>query len=609
MIVAFALMLLTLIFFNSSFYYEKILHKPYPYSAKPSVAAEQKSIAKETPLAAPAEPSALAETVAEKPAASMTPMPPARVIADTGKKADTLWVETENIICGISTAGANIISLQTKKYGYNSGASGENGKAQFIELVAPNSTGGNNVHVDNQSYDKIWFTPQDSVRRRHLAGRDTCLVALRAKNSDGSFLTKTYTFYGTSYKIGCRLNSPFIKGKNLGLGWECGLMESEKIDFTQNAQNYIRKGDLSDGKSVDKIQLKKEGAEEKTGFYRWFGMTSKYFLIAIVADTMRDMDISVTAFLDKGFAQNSNNKKGMKVFDCAVRNKINSDSDELGYWIYTGPTAIPELVKYQVGFEKVLFNGWEWFLWANVWFPMVCEWVLWLLIFLNQVFHDYGISIIVLTILSRVITYPLTQSSMKSMNRMKDLQPKINALRSKYKTNAKKMNEELMALYKKEGINPLNPGCLPMFLQMPVFIALYVVLQAAIELRGAQSMILPWVSDLSQPENVFNLGAILPGGIPWYGNHVAILPIIMAILTFFQNKMTIKDPNQKAMVYIMPIFMLVIFNNFSSGIVLYWTFSSALGILQQVLLDRSKKAREKLSPAPEFEPTGKSSRR
>jgi len=202
-----------------------------------------------------------------------------------------------------------------------------------------------------------------------------------------------------------------------------------------------------------------------------------------------------------------------------------------------------------------------------------------------------------LTVLSRVITYPMTQSSMKSMNRMKDLQPKINALRAKYKTNAKKMNEELMALYRKEGINPLNPGCLPMFLQMPVFIALYVVLQAAIELRGAHSVLLPWVSDLSQPENVFNLASIIPGGIPFYGTHVAVMPILMAILTFFQNKMTIKDPNQKAMVYIMPIFMLVIFNNFSSGIVLYWTFSSALGILQQFLLDRSKKKAQALLAA------------
>ena len=124
---------------------------------------------------------------------------------------------------------------------------------------------------------------------------------------------------------------------------------------------------------------------------------------------------------------------------------------------------------------------------------------------------------------------------------------------------------------------------------MPVFIALYVVLQAAIELRGAHSIILPWVADLSQPESVFNLSTIIPGGIPFYGSNVAILPILNAVLMFVQQKMTIKDPNQMAMVYIMPIFMLVIFNNFSSGIVLYWTFSSALGILQPYLLIKAKK--------------------
>jgi YidC/Oxa1 family membrane protein insertase len=274
---------------------------------------------------------------------------------------------------------------------------------------------------------------------------------------------------------------------------------------------------------------------------------------------------------------------------------MTEQGDEALFSFYTGPSKVEELKQKHLKFEKILFPvlGWtKLFLWADSWFPWLAEFVLWLLLVLYRITRDYGVSILLLTILSRVVTYPLTQSSMKSMSRMKDLQPKINVLRQKHKSNPSKTNQEIMALYKKEGVNPLNPGCLPMFLQMPVFIALFVVLRKAIELRGAGTMLLPWVHDLSLPESVFSFEKLIPGGIPLYGSNFAILPVLMAILTFFQNKMTIKDPNQKMMIYFMPVFMLVIFNNFPAGLVFYWTCSSALGLLQQYYTD--KKRREKL---------------
>ena len=160
------------------------------------------------------------------------------------------------------------------------------------------------------------------------------------------------------------------------------------------------------------------------------------------------------------------------------------------------------------------------------------------------------------------------------------------------------MNQETMALYKREGVNPLNPGCLPMLLQMPVFIALFVVLRKAIELRGAATILVPWIHDLSLPESLFSFEKIFPNGIPLYGSNLAVLPIVMAILTYFQNKMTIKDPNQKMMIYFMPVFMLVLFNNFASGLVLYWTSSSALGLIQQYYTEkRRNKAQDQGMPA------------
>ena len=122
------------------------------------------------------------------------------------------------------------------------------------------------------------------------------------------------------------------------------------------------------------------------------------------------------------------------------------------------------------------------------------------------------------------------------MSRMKDIQPKVDAIRKRYKNNPRKMNEEIMAVYRQEGINPLNPGCLPLFLQMPIFIALFVVLRKAIELRGAGTWVIPWVNDLSRPESLISLTSIFPQGIPLYGTSIALLPIIMAVLTYFQTR-------------------------------------------------------------------------
>ena len=127
-----------------------------------------------------------------------------------------------------------------------------------------------------------------------------------------------------------------------------------------------------------------------------------------------------------------------------------------------------------------------------------------------------------------------------------------------------------------------------MFLQMPVFIALFVVLRKAIELRGAHTILIPWIKDLSKPEVLISLKGIIPNGIPLYGSNIALLPIVMAVLPHFQNKMTIKDPNQKAMIYFMPVFMLVLFNNFPSGLVLYWTASNAIAVLQQYITNRKQ---------------------
>jgi YidC/Oxa1 family membrane protein insertase len=165
---------------------------------------------------------------------------------------------------------------------------------------------------------------------------------------------------------------------------------------------------------------------------------------------------------------------------------------------------------------------------------------------------------------------------------MKTMAPKIKALQEKFKGDPMAQQQAMMKMYKEEGVSPLGGagGCLPMILQMPIFISLFVALRKAIELRGAPFAF--WINDLSAPEVMFGL----PFSIPFFGAHISLLNILMAVSMFFQSKMTMtgNDPNQKMMVYFMPIMMFVMFNNMPAGLLLYWSLSNILGIAQNYFI-------------------------
>jgi YidC/Oxa1 family membrane protein insertase len=201
-------------------------------------------------------------------------------------------------------------------------------------------------------------------------------------------------------------------------------------------------------------------------------------------------------------------------------------------------------------------------------------------------FGSYGIAILILTVIVRIIFWPLTHKSTESMKRMQELQPQMAAIKEKYKDNPQRMQQETMALYKENKVNPMG-GCLPMFVQIPVFIALFAVLRSAIELRYSGFL---WIADLSEPENLF------AGAIPFVGS-LNILPIVMAATMMWQQKLTTgsnpaatpeQKQQQKMMAVMMPIMMLFFFYKMPSGLVLYWTTSQVIMIAQ--LLIKKKKA-------------------
>ncbi|MBU1983209.1 membrane protein insertase YidC, partial [bacterium] len=185
--------------------------------------------------------------------------------------------------------------------------------------------------------------------------------------------------------------------------------------------------------------------------------------------------------------------------------------------------------------------------------------------------------IIIFSVLVKVILWPLTRKSQISMKKMSALQPEIKELRETHKKNPQAMNQAMMKLYKERGVNPVS-GCIPLLFQMPILYALFIVFSSTIEFR--QSPFILWITDLSLPDVIFHL----PFSIPLYGSGVAVLPLVMGVTQFFMSKRQVTDPNQKLMVYIMPVFMTLIFNMFPSGLTLYYTLFNVLAMVEQRLI-------------------------
>jgi YidC/Oxa1 family membrane protein insertase len=214
-------------------------------------------------------------------------------------------------------------------------------------------------------------------------------------------------------------------------------------------------------------------------------------------------------------------------------------------------------------------------------FSPICKFLLWTLNLIHDRLwpHNYGLAIILLTIIIRGIFWPITHKSTESMRKMQELAPVLQEVKAKYKDNPQKQQQAMMEIYRENKVNPLG-GCMPMLVQIPVFFALFVVLRSASELRFAGFL---WVRDLSEPENL--LAGVLP-----FGLSLNILPILNAASMGLQQKLTpaTGDPRQANMMKFMPIMMLVLFYNFASGLVLYWTTNQVVMMTQQVLYHRRR---------------------
>ncbi len=315
-----------------------------------------------------------------------------------------------------------------------------------------------------------------------------------------------------------------------------------------------------------------EGPTKKTGVIEWAGVSNRYFL-SVLIPSAKNASVAEVTFQpivsgDRVMTRVVYPAVAIPDGGVVVRN----------FRAYMGPKVAATLEGVQPGLERSIDLGYSWIE------PLV-RFFHWFLAALYGVFPNYGVAIILVTIIVRLVTFPIMQKQMKSMERMRELQPALKEIQEKHKEDRQRQSEAMMKLYREEGVNPLG-GCFPMLLQFPVFIGLFYALQSTIALRHADFAL--WINDLSAPEDLFEIPGL---GVPF-----RVLPIVMGASMFLQQRMTPMtgmDPVQaRMMTTVMPVMMTVLFYQFPSGLVLYWMISNFLGIGHQLWVRKQRSSSE-----------------
>ena len=371
-------------------------------------------------------------------------------------------------------------------------------------------------------------------------------------------ISKTLTFNPNSYQIDVSFDLSEIKDQiSQGLysiSWNGGLPSTEKNlkDELFYYKAYVYQGDEL---SSEKLRKNKTVDVKYRGQTNWVGTRNKYFLTAIIP-----VDNAVGAHLGGVY------ESDIPKFDVSIKQQVNSSNS---FTLYLGPLEYKSVSSLDVDLEQTMSMGFSLI-------RPISRGVLAALVAMHKFIPNYGVVLIIFSILVKIIVYPLTKKSYQSMKAMGTLQPKLKALKEKHAKDPQKLNKATMALYKEEGVNPMG-GCLPMLIQMPLLFALFQVFRSTIELRGEPFML--WITDLSAPDTLLEIG-----GFP-----INILPLLMAVSMFIQQKMNPTSMGagagqQKSMMYFMNIFFIFIFYRLPSGLNLYYTLFNVLTILQQKYL-------------------------
>jgi YidC/Oxa1 family membrane protein insertase len=481
-------------------------------------------------------------------------------VVDNGRKGRDITVET-NLFSGVvSETGGGIKNFKLKKY---------------REQLDPQSDPKELIKTTSPRELPLFFSwgvePQKAGVPVYLADKEKLQVTgskksltLQSQMPSGLELTRTMTFSEDDYLINLTVDVRNTSTEHQLQG--APFLALTNKPFTQNnANKYIFKGPaLYKNSTLEEIKTAdlKKGDQIRKGKLAWVAYEDTYFMTCIIpdADSQESIHFSMTG-------------------DDTVSTVVGGDvvvlppqsQKRYSYTIYFGPKELRTLKAAGHDLDKIVNFGW---------FDLLAKPMLYLLNFLNGFLHNYGLAIILVTIIIKALFWPIAHKGMKSMKTLQKLQPKMAKLREKYANDKERLNREMIQLYQTYKVNPMG-GCLPMVLQIPVFFSLYKVLLQTIELRHAPFML--WITDLSAPDRLY-IGFDIPvlGGIP-------VLTLLMGASMFLQQKMTPStlDPTQAKIMMFLPVVFTFMFLNFASGLVLYWFVNNLLAMAQQYAINKA----------------------
>jgi YidC/Oxa1 family membrane protein insertase len=515
--------------------YQYFFVKPLPPKQPGSVQQEgQKTV----------EPAAPKQPVAAAPAQVRTPTPKPSV------PGQDIAVDTPLYTAVFNTRGAGIKSFKLKEYRKTLAGDSElielveikEGMAQPLSITFPESS----IQVPHDEHYKA-----DRSGITLAQAQDSGKLTFSVSYPEGARIEKTFTFYGDKYRFD--LDVKVYNNASLNLNQKAFLSWNQYVDPKMEEDSYGHLGPIFDIKgNVDTENVKKMDTRKVLGpQVSWGAFESKYFIAAMIPKQP-----SLTSLVM------SKDVRDLVTVSLEGPGNVvpTGQSAVFSYALYLGPKEYKNLQAEGVGLENAIDFG-SWIKWLAL--PLLIA-----LNFLYKFVHNYGIAIIIITIATKIIFWPLGNKSYKSMKDMQKVQPRITELREQYKNDKARLNQEVMQLYKTHKINPLG-GCLPILIQIPVFFGLYKTLLYSIELRHSPFVF--WIQDLSAKD-------------PYY-----ITPIIMGATMFWQQKMTpsMGDPMQQKLMLIMPVIFTFLFLNFPSGLVIYWLFNNILSIGQQYYINKT----------------------
>jgi len=500
-------------------------------------------------------PSQPAPTASPQPAPSVQKMEkPAEPAAVKGVEKE-VTVETPLYRAVFSSTGASIKSFKLKKY--RLAADPDSPLVELVHGQAPLVAILFDAGGKTESSPVVYNVDENSLTLE--AGASPRELTFRGTTSEGFLLQQTYRIDPDQYAIehGFTVSNPLEKPVE-------GILKARISNLppkeSTSYYSFIGVSLLLNNKYEETASTDLKEDKSQSGLIAWISYQEDYFMTAFVPEAE-----SQSSFLARKLGSGILEQTWSEALQpIPPGNQFSTHST-----LYMGPRDLNMLKVIGKKLDLAIDFGWT---------DIIAKPLLYLLNFFNQYMGNYGIAIILLTILIKILFWPLTHKSYKSMKEMQKIQPLMAKIREKYKDNREMMNKEMMSLYKTYKVNPMG-GCLPMVIQIPVFFALFRILGNSIELRHAPFVL--WINDLSAPDRLFHLPFTIPLMTPPSG--IPVLTLLMGASMFIQQKMTPTpgDPTQAKIMLLMPVIFTFMFINFPSGLVLYWLVNNVLSIGQQ----------------------------